>query len=528
MLLAMTRLFAWAVIATTLFLGTCGTTSADLKQRLKSGVLRWGGDAEGGAPFQLRDPADPGRVIGFEVELADAIAESVGRKLGISLKAEFVQYEWVTLIPGLEKADFDVIIAGLEMTPERMRQILFSRPYYVYSQQLVVRKDDTRINGLEDCRDKSIGTLAGTAANDLPKREGFKNIVAFDGQIEPYLDLESGRLDAVLLDTPIVTFYADPNPALKRVGRAIGKGTYGVGLRDEDKELAAAIDTALGELMANGKLRDIYRRWHVWNPHQAELANGPERAEELKGLGFDAEGLPVDEASLPKVDEVDRNILAASAQAWTFDKYMPLLIHAAGMTVLLTVCSMAVAVAIGLLVCLARLYGPAPLQTVALAYVEFFRGVPQLLVLFFMYFGLNSYGLDMPAVATAILAFGLTYSAYESEVYRSAIQSVGTGQWEAGRALAMSEPVIFRRVVFPQALRTALGPMTNDFVALFKDTSLVSVIAVRELTKEYLVLSRSSLKFVELGIATAALYLLMSVPLGYLSRALERRWCPGR
>jgi polar amino acid transport system substrate-binding protein len=88
----------------------------------------------------------------------------------------------------------------------------------------------------------------------------------------------------------------------------------------------------------------------------------------------------------------------------------------------------------------------------------------------------------------------------------------------------MSEGLTFRRVIFPQSFRIALGPITNDIVALFKDTSLVSVIAVRELTKEYLILSRSSLKFVELGLLTAALYLLMSVPLGYLSRYLERRW----
>jgi polar amino acid transport system substrate-binding protein len=92
----------------------------------------------------------------------------------------------------------------------------------------------------------------------------------------------------------------------------------------------------------------------------------------------------------------------------------------------------------------------------------------------------------------------------------------------------MPDDLAFRRIIFPQALRTALGPMTNDFVALFKDTSLVSVIAVQELTKEYLILSRSSLKFVELGLITAGLYLAMSVPLGYLSRWLERRWSPRR
>ncbi|HEX4132023.1 MAG TPA: ABC transporter substrate-binding protein/permease [Pirellulales bacterium] len=497
---------------------------ADLAQRLSSGVLRWGGDAEGGAPFQLRDPKNPERVIGFEVELADALAEVLARRIGRPLRAEFVQYEWVTLLPGLEKSDFDIILAGFEITPERRQRVLFSRPYYVYAEQLVVRKDDERIKSLADCRNKPVGTLAGAAADHLLEVDGCRDIVGFDGQIEPYLDLELGRLDAVLLDTPIVAYYAAPNPKLKSVGPPIGRGFYGIGVRTDDRELRDAIDAGLEELMTSGRLRDIYRRWHLWNADQALLAQGPGRPQELSGLGFEADGRPVDESKLPPVEQVDRNLIAASAQLWTFDQYAPLLVRAAGMTVLLTVASMAVAMSVGLIVCLGRLYGPPPLRSLALVYVEFFRGIPLLLVLFFLYFGLTHYGLQLPAVATAIVAFGLTYGAYESEVYRSAIESVPVGQWEAARALGMRDRLAFRRIIFPQALRTALGPMTNDFVALFKDTSLVSVIAVRELTKEYLILSRSSLKFVELGLLTAALYLAMSIPLGYLSRWLERRW----
>jgi polar amino acid transport system substrate-binding protein len=517
-----------AVLAVVLLVLGARPACADLAQRLSSGMLRWGGDAEGGAPFQLRDPQDPARVVGFEVEMADALAEVLSRRLGRSLRAEFVQYDWVSLLPGLERGDFDVVIAGLEITPERRQKILFSRPYYIYQQQLVVRRDNQQIQSLDDCRTLALGTLAGSAAERVLEDFGCTNVEAFDGQVEPYLDLELGRIDAVLLDTPIVTYYGLTNPNLKQVGMPLGRGEYGIGLRADDRELATALDEALGELMRTGQLRDIYRRWHLWNVDQQELAQGPQQAAEQQGLGFDGQGQAVDDSQLPAVERVDRNLIAAAASQWTFDRYAPLLVKAAGMTILLSVLSMAAAVTGGLLVTLCRLYAPAPLQLAALGYVEFFRGVPQLLVLFFLYFGLTHYGVQMPAVMTAICSFGLTYAAYESEVYRSAIQSVSPGQWEAARALGMHDVDAFRRIIFPQALRTALGPMTNDFVALFKDTSLVSVIAVRELTKEYLILSRSSLKFVELGLLTAALYLAMSLPLGYLSRWLERRWGPGR
>ncbi|HEV7224670.1 MAG TPA: ABC transporter substrate-binding protein/permease, partial [Pirellulales bacterium] len=489
--------------------------------------LRWGGDAEGGAPFQLRDPKNPARVIGFEVELADALAESIGRRLQIPLKAEFAQYEWTSLALGLDKGDFDCILSGFEISPENRAAVLFSRPYYVYAQQLVVRRDERRIASLDDCAQRLVGTMAGSAAERLLAARNIKT-VAFEGQVEPYLDLGLGRLDAVLLDTPIVAFYGATDPQLKPVGERFGQGAYGIAARKADRALIAAVDEALAEAMTDGRLREILVRWRLWNADQARLARPPRREQELQGLGFDAGGRPREDGGAEVAGMVDVQIIAASAQAWTFSQYAPLLVESAGMTVFLTVLSMTLAVSIGLAVALGRLYGPAPVRWLALVYVEFFRGVPLLLVLFFLYFGLAHYladfNLQLPAVATAILGFGLNYAAYEAEIYRSAITSVPNRQWEAARALGMSDALAFRRVIFPQAVRTALGPMTNDFVALFKDTSLVSVIAVRELTKEYLVLSRSSFKFVELGLLTAALYLAMSVPLGYLSRYLERRW----
>lgn len=497
-----------------------------VRERLAEGVLRWGGDAEGGAPFQLRDPKDPGRVIGFEVELADALAETLAKQLGQPLKAQFVQYEWVSLPLGLEKGDFDVILSGFEISDEEQAAIAFSRPYYIFAEQLVVRADDRHIVTLDDCRGKLVGTLAGSAADRLLRRMGMVP-VAFDGQVEPYLDLELGRLDAVLLDTPIVAYYAETNPKLKLVGGHIAQGSYGVAARREDAELMAAINLALGDLMESGRLHEILQRWHLWNTDQAQLARGANRTPELRGLGIDTAGKPLPGA-WQSTGAVDRHIIAASAQQWTFTQYAPLLLRAAGMTVLLTVCSMAVAMLLGLVVAVTRLYGPPPLGWLALSYVEFFRGIPLLLLLFFLYFGaaplLAQLGLKLGAELVAILGFGLNYAAYESEIYRSSILSVPRRQWEAAQALGMSDALCFRRIILPQAIRTALGPMTNDFVALFKDTSLVSVIAVRELTKEYLILSRSSLKFVELGLLTAALYLAMSVPLGYLSRYLERRW----
>ena len=167
----------------------------------------------------------------------------------------------------------------------------------------------------------------------------------------------------------------------------------------------------------------------------------------------------------------------------------------------------------GLPIALLRLYGPAPLRLAATVYVEFFRGIPVLLLLFFLYYGLPviaetlstcRVGLKLPPMAAAILGFGLNYAAYQAEIYRAGIASIPVGQWEAGASLGMSRLHTFRRIILPQAIRVILPPTTNDFVALFKDTSIVSIIAVEELTKEYQILAKSSLKYLEIGLVTAA------------------------
>jgi polar amino acid transport system substrate-binding protein len=509
--------WAWVCVVLAGWMLPDGESHGDdgLRKRLAANVLRWGGDAEGGAPYLFYDPQQPDRLIGFEVDLIDALVAQVGKRTGLpELKPEFVSYKWVSLPQGLDKRDFDVIFNGLEITEENRRAMIFSRPYYVYSQQLTVRADETRIKGVDDCLDRPIGTLSGSAANRLLTRLGAGKITAFEGQIEPYQDLKIGRVDAVLLDLPIAVYNTLDDPLLKFVGPRVGFGYYGAGLRPEDRELAAALDDALSVVMRDGTLRKIYTKWRLWNDEQVLLAK------------FDE---PEETAGLNRVESAEATT-ATSRQRWTFAAYAPLLLRAAGVTVALTFASMAVAMTIGLVVAVCRLYGGPVLRLAALAYVEFFRGTPLLLLLTFLYFGLPHVpylGVELTAWQAAIIGFGLNYAAFEAEIYRSSILAVPRGQWEAAQALGMDDVTTFRRVVFPQAFRTALGPMTNDFVAMFKDTSLVGVIAVVELTQQYQILARSSLMWLEMGLLTAGLYLAMSVPLGYLARYLEHRWSAG-
>ena len=256
-------------------------------------------------------------------------------------------------------------------------------------------------------------------------------------------------------------------------------------------------------------------KWNLWDECQEELS---------PGFLFEEEGRP---------DAITHSILEEN-QAWTINRYLPLLLEGTFVTIQLTLCSFALALVLGLPLSLARLYGTPWLKSLALLYVEFFRGIPVLLLLFFLYFGLpaiaESSGLNIslalsPFIA-ATLGLGLNYAAYEAENFRASIQSVPQGQWEAAASLGMGKTLTFRRIILPQAMRIALPTTTNDLVALFKDTSIASVVALVELNKQYQILAKSSLKFVELGLITAVLYLALSVPLGRLARVLEKKLTP--
>src|SRR5260221_9400210 len=184
---------------------------------------------------------------------------------------------------------------------------------------------------------------------------------------------------------------------------------------------------------------------------------------------------------------------------------------------------MGLVVSIGVVIPTGRVYGGPVLRTARIAYVELIRGTPVLLQLFVIYYGLAA-AIRLPAFVAALLGLALNYAAYESEIYRSALEAVSVGQLEAARTLGFSERQVLVLVRGPQAFRLALAPMTNDFVALLKDSSLVSVLTVLELTKQTQIFATNLGSWVIPGTMCAALYLLMSLPISSLARRLEQRW----
>ncbi len=487
-------------IAVVLLLGMAARAGAapDALARVKAaGELRWGGDLQGGEPFVFRDAAHPERIVGFEVELADAIA----RELGV--RARFVQADWTQLLASLDRADFDVAMNGLEDMPERRERYLLSRPYFRLGETLVVRKaDEARYRSLADLRGKPVGTLGATLAERLI-RQGGCELRRYEGTLEAYLDLEHGRSEGVLMDHVIAERYARGRAALSFVPGDVASGTYVIALRRGEDSLARAIDEALGRIEASGERRRILERWKLWDGRQ----EGPAPAA-LVGPGVGSGGALAPGPSPPHGLGLG---------------HVQLFLRGAGYTLLISLLSfLPIAIPLGLGLALARLYGSGPLRFLAGAYVEIFRGTPALLQLYVLYHALAPI-VRLDALSAAILGLGLNYAAYEAEVYRAAITAVPPGQAQAALALGLSRAQLLRFVVLPQAARVALPAMTNDFIALLKDTSLVSVITVVELTKQMTITAPDVRDWVGPGILCAALYFAMSYPLSRLSGWLEGR-----
>jgi polar amino acid transport system substrate-binding protein len=270
------------------------------------------------------------------------------------------------------------------------------------------------------------------------------------------------------------------------------------------------VNDVLKAAMRDGTLESIFKKWNVWNDDQPSLfsrvmAGTPTEPLVLMGTQTMAPSL----ATMPRWEATRR--------------YFPALLRASGLTLVFSCASMLMAVVLGISIATGRIYGGRLVRALLIGYVELMRGTPILLQLFVLYYGLAA-AIRLPAWGAALLGLGLNYAAYESEIYRGALLAVPVGQLEAAKTLGFSDLQTLRLIRGPQAFRLALAPMTNDFVALLKDSSLVSVLTVVELTKETQMFATNLGSWVIPGALCAALYLAMSLPLAALARMLERRW----
>ena len=440
--------------------------------------------------------------------------------------------DWSNLPQLLDKDTIDVVLNGYELRKDLCTSYAPTRPYYIYRLALLSRKDNDAVRGWADLYNpradkdrKTIGVLGGTVAQEYLKKAYKDKIDLRSNQdVANVIKLVADkRLDGTVQDSPAATYFLREYPDLRRAGEPIRPGFYVLYYRKSDPQLGAQLDRAISEGIRDGSLQVIYAKYNLWTKDQERLSywlNQPW-------------------PTFEKDDEVE----TAGAATTTDDNQLPRLlkelVYAAVVTVKLALLAFPLAMAIGLIVAIGRVYGPRWVGIPFGIYVEVVRGTPLLLQLFMIFYLLpellKSPGIELLTDMTAwltpmvagVLGLAINYSAYEAENYRAGLQAIPKGQMEAALALGMTKATALRRVVVPQALRLVIPPVTNDFIALFKDTAVCSTIMIVELTGLYYQYKIYPSLVIELAAAVGLLYLLMSYPMSLLARWLERRTTVG-
>src|SRR5437763_12399948 len=297
-------------------------------------IFRWGGDAEGGAPFVEADPSDPSKLRGFDVEVAEQIAKGLGKR------PEFVQVSFSDIDQSVQRGDFEIGMSGVEDTPARRRMLAATIPYFEFHEVLTMRAEDRgKFSTLAALRGHRIGTLGATIAYErvlaAEKSDGVI-CVSYDDDVHPYADLRAGRLDAVLLDNLIAARSMRRVPGLWTETNTVATGRYIGVLASGNTALRDRINEILRARMRDGTLEKIYRKWGIWDAYQPaffasvlnENANTKKAAESI-----------------------------ATKQIDVALRYIPALLRASLITIVLSCAAMALAVFAGVFIASGRVYG---------------------------------------------------------------------------------------------------------------------------------------------------------------------------
>ncbi|OWY08395.1 amino acid ABC transporter permease [Thioclava sp. F42-5] len=206
--------------------------------------------------------------------------------------------------------------------------------------------------------------------------------------------------------------------------------------------------------------------------------------------------------------------------------YLPILLQGAVITISLTICALILSTLLGLIWALMRYSGLWPLVMISKGIVNGVRGIPILVQLFYIYFVLPDFGIDLTAFQAGTLGLGIAYSCYMAENFRAGLEAIDKGQIEAAQTIGMKWSLMMRRVILPQAVRTVLPPYGNTMIMLLKDTSQASVITVADLTMKGKLIAASTFDNMTVYTLVALLYLALSIPLIALASYLERRFGP--
>ena len=248
------RYLSALLLASTLLVVSCGEKAGETLTRIEKNKMLWVGTDATYPPFETISTTT-GQPEGLDIDLVKAVGKKLGWEVG------FIVTPFDGIVPGLNGKKYDIIVSSFTITPERAQAVLFSIPYYDAGQSIAVPLDNTTITRAEDLKGKKVGVQLGTTGERMAKSIDSVDVISFENIGAAFIDMENGKLDAVLNDLPTSTKIVNTRQKAKIVARELSDEKYGMAVRKEDTALVAQINSALTDLKKEGLIEQLQQKW---------------------------------------------------------------------------------------------------------------------------------------------------------------------------------------------------------------------------------------------------------------------------
>lgn len=429
------------------------------------------------APYEFYAEVDGKQtIVGFDISVAQKIADD----LGVDLVIEPMGFD--ALLGALKTGKIDLIISGMSPTPERLKEVSFSKSYMTIEQKMLIRKENqAKLTSLVDFVGLSVAvqkqsTQEELALSELPETK----VISLQKIPDVVMNLKNEKVEGAILEGPVAQGYVDRHKDIvySDVTFADASKEVAVAFSKNAPQLEASINQSITEILDKNLLETYQKEANQW-------------------LLQDEKGF--------------------------FAKYYPYYLKGAGYTILLALIGVLFGTALGGLLALMKLAKNKLLRILATVYIEYVRGTPLLVQIFIVYFGTGILGVEVSRVAAGCIALSINSGAYVAEIIRAGINSVNKGQLEAARSLGMTQAQAMRFIILPQAIKNILPALGNEFVTVIKESSVVSVIGVSELIFQAGNVQGASFKPFLPYVVVSLIYFVLTFTLSRLLGVAERK-----
>ena len=433
------------------------------------------------APFEFKN-AD-GDYVGIDVEILDAIAQDQG------FSYELRPLAFSAGLQALESNQVDGMIAAMSITDERKESFDFSDPYFEAGTVMAVAKDNEDITSYEDLDGKTVAVKVGTTGAAFVaelKKEFNIDVNQFEDSATMYEDVVAGHSDAVFDDYPVMAYAVQQGLQLQFPLDPEAGDVYGFAVnKGQNPELLEKFNAGLANIKENGIHEEITTKY----------------------TGEDSEATGSSNGFLALIQNNYKELLTGL-----------------GRTLLLTLISFAIALVAGVILGLFSATSNKLLIGISSIYVTIMRGIPLIVLAFFVYFSIPQFlNIQLSAYVAGVITLSLNTTAYISELVRGGIQAVAVGQLEAARSLGLPYQTSMRKIILPQAIKIMIPSFINQFVITLKDTSILSVIGIVELTQTGKIIIARTYSSGNMWLIIGIMYIILITILTKLSNVLERK-----